>query len=294
MKLFRGSHGAPWQAVTNRASSRRGPDNGPVIVLADEGGSATDALEWAAAEAAVRGSELRIVHAFRWPRIVDPFGNATVDLRAQQAAETMVTAAVRGARQIAPGLRIGTRLVPGRQVTALITEARRSPRSLVVLSHNRRSGRLERALARRLVRRTSTSLAVIGLSGPHAVGPSAGRVVVGADDGGMPAALGFAFRSARRRGTGLTIVHTPAASGTEDAEDAVQIWRMAYPDVDVQWEFAQGPVDSAVLAESAAAALTVLGADRHGQLRRLFSGSTSYNVLRLARGPVVVVGADTA
>ncbi len=288
MKLFRGWQGANHvpQPVADTTSPPADPDNGPVIVLIDGRASDVAPLEWAAAEAAARGSELRIVYAFRWPRILDPSGNSTVDLVAREAAEVVLAAARRRARRIAPSLRIITHAFPGRQTTALVTQARNSDRALVVLGHGRRSGRLERSLIRRLARRTTVSVAAIGLSTRHAIGPSASRVVVGVDDnGGPPAALGFAFRAARRRGTGLTVVHT---STSADTEDAVQIWRMAYPEVDVRWSFAHGLVDSAVLAESAAAALTVLGPDR----RRL-RGSASYNVLRLARGPVVIVRAGS-
>ncbi|MFG1625180.1 universal stress protein [Kribbella sp. NPDC049227] len=288
MKLFRGWQGA--EAAADRTSAPAGPDNGPVIVLVDEHTTDVEALEWATAEAAARGSELRIVYAFRFPRLLDPVGNPTVDLQTRESAEDVVTVAVRRARRIAPDLRIRTHVFPGRQVTALVTEAREGDRGLVVLGHGRRS-RLERSLTRRLARGTTASLAVIGLSKQGAVGPSAGRVVVGVDDnGGPPAVLGFAFRAARRRGTGLTVVHAAASSRRRSVEDAVQIWRMAYPEVDVQWDFTRGPIDSAVLAESPAAALTVLGADRHAWLHRVVRGSASYNVLRLARGPVVMVG----
>ena len=179
--------------------------------MSDDPRGDADTIEWAAAEAAARGSELRIVHTFRWPRVLDPFG------------------------------------------------------------------------------RTTASVAVIGLSDQTAVGPSAGRVVVGVDRGvdrgvegdGTQQAVGFGFRAARRRGAGLTIVDATAS----DLEGAVRIWQLAYPEIDVRWRVTRGPVDSAVLTESAAAALTVLGPDRRG--------SASENVLRLARGPVILVGTTT-
>lgn len=60
--------------------------------------------------------------------------------------------------------------------------------------------------------------------------------------------MGFAFRAARRRGIGLTVVH--ASRSTADLDDAVRIWQMAYPEVDVRWVLATGSVDSSVLAES--------------------------------------------
>ncbi|MEU4291722.1 hypothetical protein AB0E63_26135 [Kribbella sp. NPDC026596] len=111
-------------------------------------------------------------------------GNAIVDLRAREAAEAVVSAAVRRSRRIGPSLRITTKLYPGWPVAALVAEARTSERALVVLSHD---SKFERALARRLVRRTTASLAAIGLSPRALIGPSVGRVVVGGDgDGGPP------------------------------------------------------------------------------------------------------------
>lgn len=273
MKLFRGRQGAGALPDVRLDSRPAEVDGGPVIVLVDEPGGEQDALDWAAAEAAERGSELRIVYAFRWPRVSDPLGNTTVDLRAREGAEAVVAAAVRRARRIAPSLRITTAVHPARPVTALVAEARTSELALVVLSHYRR---FERTLARRLVRRTTASLAVIGLSPRASIGPSAGRVVVA---GGPSAPIEFGLRAARRRGIGLTIVH-PGRS-MADLDEAARTRQAAYPEVDIRWVFAAGALDSSILAESAGAALTVLGTNRH---------RTPYDVPRLARGPIVVVG----
>jgi nucleotide-binding universal stress UspA family protein len=293
MKLFRRPAVVP-APRTNLNSRSTGPDSGPVVVLADARGTDLDALEWAAAEAAARGSELRIVHALQWPRLLDPVGNPTVDLRAREAAEAVVSATVDHARRIAPSLRITGSVFPGRQLAALVGEAGGTDGALVVLSRNklRSAGRFERALARRLNRRTTASVAVIGLSAAGAAGASAGRVVVGVDnDGGPSDALGFAFRAARRRGTGLTLVHATGSTGYDGLEDSVRSWQTAYPEVDVRWRVAPGPVDSVVLAESTAAALTVLGPVRHGPIHQAMSGSETCTILRLARGPVVLAQA---
>lgn len=276
MKLFRGTSTRSTSAGVARA------DSGPVVVLVDDPRTDGDALEWAAAEAAARDSELRIVHPFRWPHVLDPTGNAAVDLLARGSAEDIVTEAANTARRVAPALRITTRVVPGRAAAALAGEA--AGQGLVVIGHGRH--RLERSLHRKLAHHPTASIAVVGLSGPAAPGPSTGRVVVAADENDAhPATLGFAFRAARRRRTGLTVVITATAG---PVEDAVRIWRMAYPDIDVRWELSTGPAGAAVLAQSAA--LTVLGAERQGRRRRTVRGSAAYEVLRLARGPVVLVG----
>jgi nucleotide-binding universal stress UspA family protein len=286
MKLFRGG-----QTASAVPATAAGPDHGPVIVLVKGTEDSRDAVEWAAAEAAARHSELRIVHAFPWARVLDPFGNATVDPRVREAAEKVVEVAEHRARRIASGLRIGTIVFPGKPAAALARAAEHGGRqSLLVLGHHHRSGR---SSIRRLSRRTPNSVAVIGLTSPYAPGSSAGRVVVGVDgNGGPQPVLGFAFRAARRRGTGLTIVHATCVDRRSDIEETVRVWQMAYPDVDVRWSVTTGPADSAILAESAGAALTVIGSTTHGWLRRLLYGSTACTVQRLARGPVVVVGAD--
>jgi nucleotide-binding universal stress UspA family protein len=287
MKLFRGGQTA--SAVP--AAAVAGPDHGPVIVLVKGTEDSRDAVEWAAAEAAARHSELRIVHAFHWARVLDPFGNATVDPRVREAAEKVVEVAERRARRIASGLRIRTNVFPGKPAAALARAAEHGGRqSLLVVGHHHRSSR---SSIRRLSRRTANSVAVIGLTSPYAPGSSAGRVVVGVDgNGGPQPVLGFAFRAARCRGTGLTIVHATCGDRRSDIEETVRVWQMAYPEVDVRWSVTTGPADSAILAESAAAALTVIGSTTHGRLRPLLYGSTACTVQRLARGPVVVVGAD--
>jgi hypothetical protein len=244
---------------------------GPVVVLLENDGQ--DTLEWAAAEAAARSAELRIVYAFRWPHLLDPLGELTVEERDLDAADAVVDDAIEHVQTIFPSLRISSTVFPGRPLTALLNEARESTGALVVISRGRR---FERALSRRLARRTTASLAVVGLTSDHTVGPSTGRVVVAVGGHDRPDALGFAFGAARRRGTGLTILQTTPAD--------VTAWQTAYPEVDVRRSPVTGTVESAVLAESTAAALTVLTADR-----TWLQQTGSATVARLAGGPVVLV-----
>ncbi|MFF0267213.1 universal stress protein [Kribbella sp. NPDC004536] len=239
-----------------------------VVVLLEQDNQ--DALEWAAAEAAARRAELRVVYAFRWPYLLDALGELTVEERDLETAEVVVDNAIEHVRKIFPSLQISSTVFPGRAVDALLSEAEDG--ALLVIS---RGHRFERKLSRRLARRTKASLAVVGLTPHRTVGPSSGRVVVAVDGLGSDA-LGFAFGAARRRGTGLTVLQTRA-----DA-DCVAAWRTAYPEVDVRCGTADGA--SAVLAESTAAALTVLTADRHWRRQ-----TPNTDVARLASGPVVLV-----
>ncbi|HWD81931.1 MAG TPA: universal stress protein [Kribbella sp.] len=243
-----------------------------VVVLLEQ--DKQDTLEWAAAEAAARGAELRVVYAFRWPYLLDALGELTVEERDLETGEAVVEEAIEHVRKIFPSLRISSTVFPGRPVDALLSEAEDG--ALVVISHGHR---FERKLSRRLARRTKASLAVVGLTTDRTVGPSSGRVVVALDGLDRSEALGFAFGAARRRGTGLTVLQTAAR---EADADCVSAWRTVYPEVDVRCGTADGT--SAVLAESTAAALTVLTADRHWRQQ-----TRSTEVARLARGPVVLV-----
>jgi hypothetical protein len=182
------------------------PQDGPVVVLLDT----PEALEWAAAEAATRGVELRIVHPFHWNYLSD-------ELPIHETADAILSEARDHVLHLFPSLQVETTAFPGRRITALLTEARRTPHALLVLDHDTR---LHRALARR----TSVSLAIVGLGA--VAGPETGRVVVlveGAPDAEV--LLGAAFRAARRRGTGVTVV---------GASPQVEAWMTAYPEVEVR------------------------------------------------------------
>jgi nucleotide-binding universal stress UspA family protein len=130
----------------------------PVIVLVDDSRADADAIEWAAAEAAIRGSELRIVHAFRWPWALDAVGNLTVDARYYRAAEAVVAEATDRAHEIAQTLQVATDVHPGSATAALVKAARKTDGALVVVGPHRAG----HWLTSRLARRTTASLAVIG------------------------------------------------------------------------------------------------------------------------------------
>ena len=51
----------------------RSAEQGAVVVAVDHDGSARDAVDWAAAEAAARGCPLRVEHAFRPPPPTNPY-----------------------------------------------------------------------------------------------------------------------------------------------------------------------------------------------------------------------------
>jgi nucleotide-binding universal stress UspA family protein len=304
--------GTPWVEVRPTSFLPQRQDSGPVLVAVDGSDRGWEALEWATAEAAARQCVLRIVHVFAWPLTVDALGVVAVnrlESGAREAAELVVERAACDARLIAPELVITTHLQEGAVGSAILREGRRD--ALIVLGRARPSGLLRPrsgSPAWQVARHAACPVAVIGLGNDAPPGPSAARVVVGVDGTeGSTAALGFAFRAALRRGVGVTALHAwlprhPAdVEGKVDDLDsgqslrhhmfdaALTIWRDAFPEVDVQPKLVAAPVGPALLAESAAAALLVVGSSGHGRVHGTFFGSVGHTVLRSAHSPVAVV-----
>ena len=139
-------------------------------------------------------------------------------------------------------------------------------------------------------------------------GESAARVVVGIDTTTDPsAALGFAFRSALRRGVGVTLVRAwmpcwteefdsragaptapESAAGRYDSE--LRLWRVMFPEVTFRQRLVAGPLGPALVAESHGAALLIVAAALRGRLHRLMFDSVGETVLEGARCPVAIIG----
>lgn len=114
-------------------------DDGEIVVGVDGSKQSRLALEWALAEAAVRGVRLVAVHA-QWPVIVPeaaafgPFGEV-VDLAADGAA--MVRGALTDAGADELGVPVHLRVVPGSAASALLDAAAATASLLVVGSRGR-------------------------------------------------------------------------------------------------------------------------------------------------------------
>jgi nucleotide-binding universal stress UspA family protein len=143
------------------------------------------------------------------------------------------------------------------------------------------------------------------------LGSEAGRIVVGVDTSRTAdAALEFAFRTAQRRGVGITAVHTwepayidatvigaPAISMFEDIGDeevravggVLARWRGEFPDVDVRQRVVAGRPAPELIDCSRGAELLVVGSRGRGGFVGLLLGSVSHAVLHHAQCPVAVV-----
>ena len=284
-----------------------------IVVGIDDTGSAGDAVEWAAAEAAARGCGLRIVHAFHPLLPADPYGVVPpIDgpLIARAAAEAVLHEYVDQARSVASDVRVSTRLLYGSAVRTLLDEAE-AARLLVLGSRGLCGVRalLARSVSARVAAQASCPVVVIRPPQPEdGSGWSPPRVVVGVD-GGSPCgpAVGFAFRAARQRGVPLAAVHAwvpdpPAdleavrgcptiaeAVGHRTLECALRPWRSRFPDVPVVETLVRDDPARALAAESHGAALVVVGCRGRGPLVGALRGSVSRALLRHARSPVAVV-----
>lgn len=289
----------------------------PVVVGVDGTGSAHDALDWAAAEAAARRLPLRVVHAYAttpsWAVLGD-LPRPCENIGVPDTARLVVEQAVQRARCVAAELEIGTRLLIGAGAPALLAQC--ADAELLVLG-SRGLGGLRGlfggSVSFRVAMHAACPVVVVHPMRPTTPGHSAARVVVGVD--GSPRcerAIEFAVRAAAQRGVGVTAVHAWAVRGTADlaavtddwslAEAAewrtfqrvFDPWRSRLATARIELRLVQGRAQDVLVAESAGAALVVVGSRGRGSVRAALAGSVSQAVLQHAGCPVAVVRGQPA
>jgi nucleotide-binding universal stress UspA family protein len=292
----------------------RGGEQGAVVVAVDHDGSARDAVDWAAAEAATRGCPLRVVHAYGVGPLIDSY------VQARTAAELVLLDAMVRARSVASDIAVSTRLMHGSAGWTLLGEAQ-GARLLVVGSHGRSGlrGLLAGSVSVHVATHAPCPVVVIRPADNTSVAGSApravARVVVGVDrTPSCTRAIGFAFQAAWQRGIPLTALHawTPdppadleAISGAPTMAEALARraiekelarWRDEYADVPVVTKLAHGDPAQALVTESPGAALVVVGSRGRGHILGTVLGSVSQTVLHHAHCPIAIVhqGCGTA
>ncbi|MFI9271291.1 universal stress protein [Kitasatospora sp. NPDC052896] len=278
----------------------------PVIVGVDDPRTAGDAVDWAAAEAQLRGERLHLVHAWLWEPHQAPESLDAV--RARRAGEEALASLAERARARHPGLEISSGVVASDAREALVAL---SAAAGVLVVGSRGTGGFPGLLV------GSTGLYVAA----HAVGPvvvvhdghagRAGGVVVGLQ-GREPDQhlLTFAFDSARRRGAALHVLHAwsfppvlgpghdfppvyeaehVAAEEERLVAERLAAWRERYPEVEVSVEAVRAGPAKRLVALSERHRLVVVG--RRGRPEGLLGrlGSVSQAVVQHARCPVAVV-----
>lgn len=285
---------------------------GRVVVGFDGSDAARAAVDWAAAEAVLRGRGLTIVHALLPPVTTGGLGvglppslDMLDDLQAAALAELeQVAAPLRTEELVVEGtVRIGA-------PSSVMLEASEEADLVVIGSrgHGGFRGLLLGSVSAQVAAHAGCPVAVIR----HAAPEGARKVVVGID--GSPAAeaaLAFAFDEASRRGWTVQAVHAwdvpaydllivpngpvpiPLADVADDeirlTAEVLSGFRDDYPDVDVVESLVRAPAVQALLDASADAAMVVVGTHGHGPAMGALLGSVSNGILHKVATPIVVV-----
>ena len=285
----------------------------PVVVGVDGSGSAYQAVEWAAAEAARRGVALRLVSAFSWTTSDHPVRHdgRVAQYRDQllEAARHRLSRAARIAEDTSPGIETAPQVEIGAPIEVLGSEARRA--QLLVLGDRGLggvTGLVLGSVAVALAARGACPVVIVRGETRNTDGP----VVVGTD--GSPVsetALGFAFDAAAVRGAELVALHawSPTAvdkalepmmdwDAVADEEDAVLAerlsgWGQKYPQITVRRSVVRDGAARALVDASRGAQLVVVGSRGRGNAAGLLLGSVSHGVLHAAQSPVAIVRPGT-
>jgi len=286
----------------------------PIVAATDGSEESLRAVDWAAREALLHGSPLRIVSAVALPPRMTAHPGAqgipTVADALSTDRDRALAVAAQRAQAIAPDLLIDTDDLVGAPAQA-VTEAGSGASMLVVGS--RGVGAFAAMILGSVSRYAAGHAACPVVVVREETAAARRQVGVGiGDPAGSSAALAFAFKEAALREASLIAVHAwdsprgdigratralaePGAHALE-AEAARQLqalltgWAGKYPDVEVSSDFVYGHPGRALVGLSARADLVVLGRHRaDGALPG--PGAVRHAVLNHAHGPVVTVPA---
>ncbi|GAA4547390.1 universal stress protein [Pseudonocardia xishanensis] len=281
-----------------------------LLVGVDGSALSTEAVRWAAAEAARHGWRLRLVRAYQLPD-----GTSTEDRNLMRThVRRQLWTATHAAHAVAPDVPVQQEDVERDPFSVLETESA-SARALVLGARGVGGfgALLLGSVSDTLTRRAACPVVVV--RGPEASDEALRRedrirpVVVGID--GSPAseaAVAYAFAEADAWHAPLVAVHAWSdyledPSGveipmleTEEREvlaERLAGWAEKYPDVRVSREVVLGSAAKALVARSVNARAVVVGSFDRGRVRRAVLGSTGRALLHHARSPVAVVRATT-
>jgi nucleotide-binding universal stress UspA family protein len=295
-----------------------------VIAGVDGSTESLAAAHWAAREALRRGMELRLVHAWEW----HPRPPASVPLGTGQRAwaEQILDEVARSVRAAHPGLGIEARLVREAPVAALL-DATDEAEPLVLGSRGLSglAGFVVGSVSQRVVARSTRPVVLVrsgeGAAGEHLPAPDGVSpdeipelpyrdVVLGLDvSHPCDELIEFAFAAARRRGTGLRVIHAyrvPVAYAVDDVRApvpatqllaereravlaALRPWCAKFPEVAVAETVVEGRAAGALVDASVDASLVVVGRRIRDARPGPHTGPVTHAVLHHVGCPVAVV-----
>lgn len=288
----------------------------PIVAATDGSESSLRAVEWAAREAMLHGTALRIVSAAAMlPRMTGrqdtPHVATVADILRRNRDQALRAAAARAA-EAAPGLLVDTDALSGQPAQAV---ADSGSGALMIVVGSRGVGGFTAmvlgSVSRYAASHASCPVVVVRDESPfehQLVGVGLGDL----DD--CARTLAFAFEEAKVREAALTAVHAwhapqadtsragesftaPALRDAEaharrQLEELLGGWQEKYPDVLVHADVVHGHPARALVGLSARADLVVIG--RHPRYSALPDlGAVRHAVLNHAHGPVATIPSET-
>ncbi|MGP7998627.1 MAG: universal stress protein [Streptosporangiaceae bacterium] len=276
----------------------------PVVAGVDGSPESVRAVEWAAREAVLRGTTLRLVAVASMPPRMRP-NPATPDTVAghiEQATNQALAAAASEASNDARDLPVDTQLLDGVAPAQALVDCGKD--ALMLVLGSRGAGGFSALVLGSVSRYAATHAPCPVVVVREETMAAHREVVVGVRDPAQSAAaLSFAFEEAALRKARLVATHARSRSafrGHDEAPDEEQraleallaSWREKYPDVTASAEVMQAHPGRVLSGASARADLVVLGRHTPGEGSGPGVGSVTHSVLSHAHGPVVSVPGD--
>ncbi|WP_158564297.1 universal stress protein [Jiangella anatolica] len=278
----------------------------PIVVGVDGSTDSGVALDWAAAEARLRGAPLHAVHGLWMPMAAVPFGGAAVlppsdELRAY--ATDVLDATRRRVKDVAPGVEAETFLVLRPPAEALLEVGKDA--ALIVAGTRGLTGLgalVLGSVSARIAAHAPVPAVVVPPEGTDD-GNRAGEIVVGVDGSEhADAALRFALTEAALRQARVLAVgayHLRGRTTSPERQETEAVLAAALEraraatgaTVPTTVRVEAGHAAEVIVEASATASLIVVGTRGRGEVRSMLLGSTSRGVLHQATRPVVVVRA---
>jgi nucleotide-binding universal stress UspA family protein len=283
----------------------------PIVVGFDGSPDSVRALDWALAQAGLRGAPVTLCHTWHRPHSAVDTGSDAVD-GPEATAQLVLDEGSRHAAKQAPAVHLRAELLSGLPAELLAQVARTA--ALFVVGARGAGGAHDSMLgsvSARLARHGACPLVVVrdvAVDGGGGGGQDR-RIVVGVDTSAdVETAVAFAFEHAARLGGSVHAVHAydEAAVQTVAYLDEAELHRLRqnahddfgallapqadkYPGIAVSFQLVHGGPAPALVEASAEADLLVLGSHGHGRLATAVLGSTSHTVLHHAACPVAIV-----
>jgi nucleotide-binding universal stress UspA family protein len=289
--------------------------SGRAVVVGVDGSRSSDvALDWAVEEAARRGLQMHIIHAFSTdcPLTSTRFGYSINRLR--ELAANVRTDSVLRARCASRDLAITWEQLTSSPAAALVC-ASETADTLVVGARGMGAARgpLMGSVSVQVAEHAHCPVVVVHQSTTPA--PARAPVVVGIDGSvSSRSAIAYAFEQASSRGVDLNVLHAWWVDyGEADAGASIQSvdwqrfaqedqdllaesltgWQEKYPDVTVRRHSLRAFPVGALAHASKKACLVVVGTRGCGGFAGLALGSVSHGVMHRAHCPVAIVHSPT-